>query len=154
MSGVLWEFEHSVDCGVSRPFAWAYWTNPDHWDDPPARFEFAGPFAVGTQLTTVLPGQRLQSVIREVVDGREALIEMEVTFAKVQFRWRFEELGAGRTRITQLIRLVGESVEGLVEQAKVLEQSVPQGMTKLAGDLERKWRGQPVVSDGEFDSAP
>src|SRR5262245_31178840 len=139
MSDVIWEFAHSVECGAPRAFAWGCWTNPENWDDPPARFEFDGPFAVGMRLTTVLPGQRLESVIREIADEREALIEMEVMGATVQFRWRFEELAAERTKMTQVIRLVGDSGSSLVEQAKVMEESVPQGMEKLAKAIEREW---------------
>jgi len=139
MSEPVWTFEHAVECVVPRVFVWKYWTNPANWDDPPARFEFDGPFAVGTRLTTVLPGQRLQSVIREILHEREALIEMELTRATVEFRWRFEELAVERTKITQVIRLSGEGGAGLIEQAKVLEQSVPLGMTKLAAAVRRKW---------------
>lgn len=139
MSDTLWEFEHSIECRVPREFAWKYWSNPANWDDPPARFEFDGPFVAGMRLTTVLPGQRLQSVIREIVSECEALIEMEVMGATVQFRWRFEELAAERTKMTQVIRLVGDSGASLVEQAKVMERSVPQGMDRLAKAIERVW---------------
>jgi hypothetical protein len=135
----LWEFQHSAECQAPREFAWKYWTNPENWDDPPARFEFDGPFAVGTRLTTVLPGQRLESVIREIVDERDAVIEMEVMGARVRFRWRFEDLAADRTRFTQEICLFGEGGAELVEQAKGLEQSVPQGMEKLARAIELGW---------------
>ena len=38
MSEAVWEFAHSVECAVPREVAWAYWTNAENWDDPPARF--------------------------------------------------------------------------------------------------------------------
>jgi hypothetical protein len=139
MSRTLWAFERSIECGAPREFAWKYWTNPANWYDPPARFEFDGPFAVGTRLTTVLPGQLLESVIREIVDGREALIEMEAMSATVQFRWRFKELPSERTSITQVISLFAEGGSELVEQASVLEQSVPEGMARPAENIARKW---------------
>ena len=142
MSEAVWEFAHSVECAVPREVAWAYWTNAENWDDPPARFEFDGPFAVGTRLKTILPGQELESVIRQVVQGRSARIEMDVMPALVAFDWRFEELDGRRTKITQRIRLSGGGAEAMVEQAKMLEQSVPQGMQKLAGNMERKWAWQ------------
>src|ERR1044072_262140 len=107
MSEPVWTFEHAVELNAPPVFAWQYWTNPENWHDPPARFEFDGPFAVGTRLTTVLPGERLQSFIREILPEREALIEMEVARAIVRFQWKFEELPTGRTRITQTIRLSG-----------------------------------------------
>jgi hypothetical protein len=42
-----WETEHAVETGASPDFAWRYWTDVANWDDPPARFEFDGPFAPG-----------------------------------------------------------------------------------------------------------
>jgi len=136
----VWQFEHAVECEAPREFAWEYWTNPANWDDPPARFEFDGPFAVGTTLTTVLPGQRLRSVIREVQQGSGALIEMDFAGAKVTFRWRFVELAAERALITQRIELSGEGSAGLMKPAKAMELSVPEGMKRIAKRIERAWR--------------
>lgn len=141
MSKTAWEFEHSVECAVPREFAWEYWTDAANWDDPPARFAFEGPFAVGTRLKTILPGQTLESVIREVEEGQAARIEMEVMGAMVAFCWRFEEVTERRTRITQRVELSGTGAEALVGHARVMEQSVPQGMARLAGNMERAWGG-------------
>jgi hypothetical protein len=92
-------------------------------------------------LKTILPRQELESVIRQVVEGHSARIEMDVMPAVVAFDWGFEELDGRRTKITQRIRLSGHGAEAMVEQAKMLEQSVPQGMQKLAGNMERNWAG-------------
>ena len=99
MSRMVWEFEHSVESGVPRQFAWKYWTDAANWEDPPARFEFDGPFAVGTRIRAILPDQTLWSVIREVKDGQAARIETEVHGAVLAFHWRFEEVAAQRTRM-------------------------------------------------------
>ena len=148
MSGTVWEFEHGVECGVPREFAWKYWTDATNWDDPPARFEFAGPFAVGTRVMTILPEQSLQSVIREVEDGRAARIETEVSGAVLAFCWRFEEVTAQRTRMRQRLELYGPEAQGLVEQAKFMEQSVPQGMARLAAKMERAWQSEKGKDQG------
>lgn len=140
----VWEFAHAVECAAPREFAWAYWTNAENWDDPPARFEFDGPFVVGTRLKTILPGQELESVIREVVEGRSARIEMDVIGAVVAFEWSFEELDGRRTKITQQIRLSGAGAEPLVGQAKMLERRVPDGMAKLATRIEQNWVEQGI----------
>ena len=137
-----WKFAHAVDCGVPRAFAWAYWTNVGNWHDPPARFELDGPFAVGTRLTTVLPDQRLHSMIRETEAGVGALIEMEVLGAVVEFRWRFEEAGEQRTRITQTVSMSGEGAEALLGQAKIFEANLPNGMSKMSRAMERRWEGE------------
>lgn len=135
----IWEFEHSVECGAPREFAWKYWTNPANWDDLPARFEFSGPFVAGTKLKTILPGQKLESVIREVEEGCAARIEMEVMGAVVRFGWRFEQWRGRRTRITQQISLSGSGARAMVEQARMLNETVPDGMAKLAKKIERNW---------------
>ena len=140
MNPPLWTFEHTVECEVPREFAWNYWTNPANWDDPPARFEFDGPFAVGTTLTTILPEQKLKSVIREVEPGTAALIEMDVAGATVEFRWKFGELARERTKVTQQITLSGKGAEGITGQARMLEQSVPDGMKRIAGRMELAWK--------------
>lgn len=150
MSRTVWEFEHSVECGVPREFAWKYWTDAANWDDPPARFEFDGPFGVGTRIKTLLPEQSLQSVIREVEDGQAARIETEVPGAVLAFCWRFEEVAAQRTRMRQRLELYGPEAQGLVEQAKFMEQSVPQGMARLVANMERAWQSENRKRDSSL----
>ena len=139
MSESVWNFACTVECQAPREFAWRYWTDPANWDDPPARFEFAGPFAVGTRLTTILPGQTCESVIREVAPGRSALLEMTVGAATVRFRWSFSELAAERAKITQEIALSGDGATALVEAAKGLELTVPDGMNRIVERIARAW---------------
>ena len=142
MSEPLWRFEHAVDCAVPRAFAWAHWTNVGNWADPPARFELHGRFAEGARLTTVLPGERLNWIIREVEAGVGALLEMQVMGAVVGLRWRFREMGERQTRITQTVSLAGDGAEALVEQARMFEANLPEGMNKLARAMERSWQAE------------
>jgi hypothetical protein len=130
-----WIFEHSVQCNASRNFAWTYWTNVSCWNDPPAKFELDGPFAVGSRLTTTLPDQVLHSVIRSVEPGCAATIEMQLPYGILSFHWTFEDLSETRSRITQRLVLSTESA-ALLAQASTLEQSVPQGMNKLIAGIE------------------
>ena len=147
MSRIVWEFEHSVESGVPRQFAWRYWTDAANWEDPPARFEFDGPFAVGTRIRAILPDQTLWSVIREVKDGQAARIETEVHGAVLAFHWRFEEVAAQRTRMRQRLELYGPEAEALLGQARFMEQSVPQGMARMAGNMERAWEKEDRKRD-------
>jgi hypothetical protein len=138
-SGSAWEFQHSVVCNAPRQFAWNYWTNVDNWNDPPASFHLDGPFDVGSRLATRLPAQTLHSVIRDIIAGREALIEMQLTGATLSFHWRFETLSERTTRITQRLVLSGANAGAFVAQASILEKSTPEGMKKLAGAIESSW---------------
>lgn len=139
-SGPVWQFQHSVDCNAPRQFAWDYWTNIANWNDPPASFHLDGPFDVGSQLTTSLPGQTFHSVIRDVIVGREATIEMQLADAVLSFHWTFEALSQNRTQITQRLALAGSKAGAFVAQASVLEQSTPEGMRKLVAAIERNLR--------------
>lgn len=139
MSEPVWKFEHVVECGTPREFAWKYWTNPANWDDPPARFDFDGPFAVGTRLKTILPGQTLESVIQNVESGRGATIQLAYGEARISFLWRFEEVDAANTRISQRIELARTNDPVLIGQAKVFETTAPAGMQKLKQRIELKW---------------
>lgn len=137
-----WQFQHSIDCNAPLQFAWSYWTNIANWNDPPASFHLDGPFEVGSQLTTSLPGQTLQSVIREVIQDREAIIDMQLPGGILSFHWKFESLSVDRTRITQHLVLSGTNAEALVAQASMLEESAPQGMKKLVAAIERSLKAE------------
>ena len=139
MNEPVWTFEHSVECAASRKFAWAYWTNVANWNDPPAKFQLEGPFAVGSRLTTSLPDQTMHSVIRYVDPGHAATIEMQLPDATVSFEWLFEDLSEMRTRITQRSALLTTNAD-LVVQASLLEQSVPEGMSKLIAAIEEAFK--------------
>jgi hypothetical protein len=134
-SAPAWTFEHSVQCNASHDFAWTYWTDIANWNDPPAKFELDGPFAVGSRLTTTLPGQTTHSVIRYVDPYHAATIEMQLSDGTLSFHWQFDDLSEMRTRITQRLVLSTASA-ALVAQASILEQSVPEGMNKLIAAIE------------------
>lgn len=137
METPAWVFQHSVECKASLESAWKYWTDIANWDDPPARFELDGPFEAGSRLTTILPGQTLHSVIRDVRAGRDATIEMQLPDAIVSFQWSFEELNKDSVQITQRITLAGRNAKSFVAEASVLERTAPDGMKKLAAAIER-----------------
>ena len=139
-----WRFRHSVDCNAPRQFAWDYWTNIANWNDPPANFHLDGPFDVGSQLTTSLPGQTLHAVIRDVIADREAIIELQLPDAILSFHWKFENLPERRTRITQRLVLSGPKANSFAAQAGTLGESAPEGMTKLAAAVERSFQALNV----------
>jgi len=136
MSSPAWQFEYSVECNASRLFAWKYWTNVANWNDPPATFELSGPFQAGAELTTTLPDQTWHSVIEHVDPEQEAVIEMQLVDAVLSFHWKFEEITGNRSRIVQQLRLTGANANTYLDKVAVFEQSVPQGMTRLARLIE------------------
>jgi len=134
MATVPWEITHSVETNASPAFAWHYWTDIAHWDDPPAEFELYGPFATGSRGATRLPGQEpLRWFLREVTPPNAATIEMSLDGAALSFEWRFVGLPDGRTRLTQRIVLQGDKVDIYLSQVKAtFTANIPGGMNKFA----------------------
>lgn len=64
----------------------------------------------------------------------------------VSFNWTFEDLSETRSRITQRLALSTESA-ALVAQASMLEQTVPQGMSKLIAAIEKASSGKRTLGD-------
>ena len=139
-----WRFRYSVDCRAPRDFAWNYWTNIANWNDPPASFRIEGPFAAGSKITTTLPGQTLHSTIRQVLEGREATIDLQLPGAIFTFHWTLESLSGGQTRITQELELSGANADSLVAQVGVFEQTTPDGMKKLVKAIESVYEQKAI----------
>jgi Polyketide cyclase / dehydrase and lipid transport len=134
----VWETSQSIETRASAEFAWRYWTEVKNWDDPPARFEFSGPFVAGARGLTHLPGQPpIEWIVREVKPGTAATVEIPVAGAAMRFEWRFEPVGEGMTLLTQRIVLHGESAANYLAYAKTLEDNLPHAMKKMASAIER-----------------
>ena len=139
MNDIAWEITHSVDAGVTPAFAWTYMTNVANWDDPPASFELAGPFAAGSSGTTRVPGQEPRHWrLREVNPPASYILEMPLDRAAISFEWRFEARPDGKARLTQHIVLSGENAAVYVEQMRqVFSATLEPGMTRIAAAMER-----------------
>src|SRR5215475_8936674 len=137
LSDVAWETRHSVEARASVEFAWRYWTDVRNWDDPPARFEFAGPFVSGARGVTHLPGQPpIEWFVRDVTPGTGATIEIPAEGAVLSFEWKFEPAGEGRTLLSQRVVLRGEKADNYLGYAKTFEENLPLGMKKMASAIE------------------
>jgi len=84
----------------------------------------------------------LHSVIRDVVTGSEAIIEMQLADATLSFHWNFESLAEEKTRITQRLILSGQNAGEFVPQAGMLERSIPEGMQKLVAAIESSLKAE------------
>lgn len=133
-----WKFAHSVDCPVSREFAWQFWSHVENWlfDTSAESVTLDGPFAAGTRGTTKPRGlDPLDWQLVEVQDGHTAVIEMNLPGAVVKFHWRFEELPDNATRISQQVTMEGERIENYMAGAAELEKGIPEGMKKLTEEI-------------------
>ena len=126
-----WCFEHSIECNVTREFAWTFWTDVENWklDADIESVELSGPFAEGSRgATTTRSAGRIEWRLAGVKAGSEAIIDVPLPGATGTFRWTFQDLN-GRTRITQRVSI---GVSSLAEMmAGGLERGIPAGMQKL-----------------------
>jgi hypothetical protein len=138
LNDIVWQTSHSIETRATIEFAWRYWTDVKNWDDPPARFEFVGPFVTGARGLTRLPGQPpVEWFVRDVTPGAAATIEIPADGAALSFEWKFESAGEGATLLTQRIALRGQNAENYLGHAKTLEENLPLGMKKMASAIER-----------------
>jgi hypothetical protein len=137
---MAWNFEHSVECPVSRDFAWQFWANVDNWllDTSVESVRLDGPFATGTRGMTKPRGQNpVEWQLIDVQDRSSAIIEVALPGAIARFFWRFEDTASGDTRITQRASLEGERADDYLEGMKGLESGIPQGMQRLADEISK-----------------
>ena len=139
MSGTGLRLEHSVEVEVSPAFSWSFMTDLTNWDDPPARFWLDGSFAVGSQGTTVLPGQEpLHWTISEVRAGESFILEMPLDRATLSFEWRFDAVSDRKTRLTQRIVLSGDNAAAHATAVQAgFGPTLTEGMNRIAGLLAR-----------------
>ncbi len=139
-SNPTWSFEHSVECPVSREFAWQFWTNVDNWmfDVSVESVALDGPFVAGTRGVTKPRGQEpIHWRLVEVQDRGGAVIEIALPGATVSFIWKFEDVANGGARITQRVLLEGERAGDYAAGMKELEQGIPQGMRKMVEEMSK-----------------
>ena len=137
MTNIALVLEHSIDADVSPAFAWKYRTDIATWSDPPAKFLLDGPFAEGSQGTTLLPGQEpLAWWIRDVQTGRSFAIEMPLDRATLRFEWLLSAVSERRTKLTQRIILSGSNAAAYTQQVETgFGATLPAGMERIAADL-------------------
>lgn len=131
-----------MDAHVSMTFAWNYWSDVAHWDDPPAQFRLDGPFVEGAAGTTRLPGQApIYWRVRDVVPGRAAAIVIPLEGAALNCEWRFEHLANRMCRINQAIVLTGEHASNYTEQVRAsFANNLAPGMERLARLMAEAYR--------------
>ena len=133
-----WQVQHSVVADVTPLEAWGYWTNVENWrrleGEAVESITLDGRFEAGTQGTTVVRNQPPRSWrLAQVMSPERAIIAMELPDAILSFAWRFEDLGDGRTRMTQQITLDGPSAEQYLQDVRTaFTSSIGPGMEKLA----------------------
>ena len=80
---IAWQLAHSVETDASPGFAWRHLTDVRNWDDPPAQFALDGPFAAGSQRTTLMPDQEpARWRISDVQPGQSYTLEAQLEGAR------------------------------------------------------------------------
>lgn len=142
MNDAAWQMERTVEANVTPEFAWSYRTDVRTWADPPAQFTLAGPFAVGSQGRTKMPGQDpIRWSIGSVQPGESFTIEMPLEGATLTFEWRFEAIADRRTMLTQRVTLSGENAAAHLEEVRaVFSANLEPGMKRIVAEMEASER--------------
>jgi hypothetical protein len=85
-----------------------------------------------------MPGQEpRQWLIRAVDIGRSWTQEMSLPGASFMVTMQFEEVGNGRTRITQRLWLEGDGAELFLDGVRLFETTTPEGLKRIAAIIEK-----------------
>jgi len=144
-----WHFEFSVECAVTKDFAWSFWTDVSNWslDADVESVSLDGEFAAGTCGHTVSRSAGpIGWRIAEAQTGR-AVLEFPAPGAVATFVWTFENSPSG-TKISQAASLSGPEAPRYAETfGRMLEEGIPAGMRKLREAIEAsKASGATVVA--------
>ena len=136
-----WSFVHEVEAAAEPEQAWAFWTDVSNWRfDPSLESVTLEPgFVTGARgVTRPRGGEAIEWLLRDVGE-RSAHIEIDLPGALVTFRWSFEAIRPGFTRIRQAASLSGPRAADYVEQAQTaLASGIPEGMRRLAEEIGRR----------------
>ena len=151
----VWNFQHAVVAEASRADAWRFWSDVRNWafDTSIEWIRLDGPFRAGTEGVTKPRGQEPSRWrLADVRAGEGALIEMEVPGALVRFEWRFDDAGAGRTRLTQRVTAEGPGVAEYTEEMRAeFARGVREGMAALAHRMAGAARAGDVAAGFQGD---
>jgi hypothetical protein len=152
----IWEFEHTVVADAARPAAWRFWSDVRNWgfDSSIEWITLDGPFRTGAEGVTKPRGQEPSRWrLVDVRPGEGALIAMEAPGAAARFEWRFEDDGAGRTRLTQRITAEGPGVAEYTEEMReAFARGVREGMSALAYRMAEAARAEEAAARVEGDA--
>jgi len=136
-----YQFRNSIEAKVSRQTAWDFWTMVKNWEFDPAveSIKLEGEFAEGSKGITKTKGgvEPIAWEIKSVTPGVSAVIEMPLAGAVVSFTWSFEPVDGNKSKLTQVITLVGEKADDYLPMVgQGFEDGVRQGMARLATEIE------------------
>jgi hypothetical protein len=140
---MFWEMRHSVIANADPQSVWDFVSNIENLarleGDTVESMTLDGPFQTGTKGATKMPGQEpTHWRLANVVPPERATYEMELAGAVLRFAWTYEDLGDGRTRLTQHLTLEGPGAEAFVPfMEEHFAANIPKGMEKLAEEVAR-----------------
>jgi len=111
----MWTTEHQLETGATPEAVWRVWENVPGWPAWNAdleRAELSGPFAAGSTITMVSPGQEpIQLRIAEAVEPERFVDEADLGPIVVRTEHRVERLSDGRSRIHYRMEITGAEAD-------------------------------------------
>jgi uncharacterized protein YndB with AHSA1/START domain len=111
----MWTTEHQIEAAATPEAVWRLWEDVPgwpRWNADLERADLSGPFAAGSTITMVSPGQEpIQLRIAEAVEPERFVDEADVGPIVVRTEHRVERLPDGRSRIVYRMEITGAEAE-------------------------------------------
>jgi len=111
----MWETEHSIETTASAENVWALWEDVAGWPAWNAdleRAELSGPFAPGSTITMVSPGEDpIELRIAEAVEPERFVDRADLGSIVVRTEHRAERVDAERIRVVYRMEITGPEAD-------------------------------------------
>ncbi|MET4619836.1 hypothetical protein ABIE18_001272 [Arthrobacter sp. 2762] len=111
----MWDYEHSIETTAAPEALWRLWADVENWGSWNAeieRVEIDGPFAEGSQILMMPPGDEpIQLRIAEVVDGELFVDEARFDELLIRTAHRLDRLDGGRVRVVYRMEITGAGAD-------------------------------------------
>ena len=113
----MWAAEHTIETTAAPEAVWRLWTDVARWPEWNAgveRAELAGPFAAGTTITMVPPGEEpIELRIAEAVEPERFVDQADLGDVVVRTIHRLERLDEARSRVVYRMEITGPEADAV-----------------------------------------
>jgi hypothetical protein len=138
----MWRTEHSIETTAAPEAIWRLWADVEGWPEWNAdleRAELSGPFAAGSTITMISPGQEpIELRIADAIEPELFVDEAHLGDVVVRTTHRIEHLNGNRTRVVYAMEITGPEADTLGPQiGPEISADFPQVLAALVERAER-----------------
>ena len=134
----MWTTEHSIETTATPEAIWRSWAEVSRWPEwngDIERIELTGPFAAGSTIAMMPPGQETVSLrITEAVEPELFVDEADLGGTVIRTIHRVERLGGDSVRIVYRMEASGPAADAL---GPAISADFPETLAALAAHAQR-----------------